>query len=627
VLRPLRSLLGVLIVTSIVTSAALCWFGWNLLTQQRVVDEQQARAQLDRAGDALTAAVRGQLADAGDRLSAWLGNPTASPPSIERAVVLAIDRRRIQVRPAGGLPFVPVVLSQPTPDELVDPELIELRHGRLQDAARRYRALTSHRDVRVRAGAWFRLGRVLRKTGNLQSAQDAYRRLTSLRDVAVDDLPADLAGLLGQRASLSSMDDQTGLRTVNAAIQRGLDDGRWLLPRRIAETYRAEFESTPRPPSWRLAAALDDAWRAANGRFSERGQRTFATADPPAIVIWRASGDRLISLAAFADDFFRPEPGIAWRLADADDRTLAGGPAGAGAVARVLNAEYPWKLEVWADASSRSVHSRRPILIMTTVVLAFVWGATYFMARAIRREAAVARLQSDFVAAVSHEFRSPLTTVRQLAELLESNRLPSEERRLRYYRVLAAEAARLQRLVETLLNFGRIEAGATRYRFDTVNATDLVRAVIREMESFAHDAGMRIDFAERDTPLFVRADEDALGVAVRNLVDNAIKYSPGQSSIGVECATVDHQILIRVIDSGPGIPASEQRTIFDKFVRGQAAVNGNVKGTGVGLSMVKQIVLAHGGEVRLASVVGRGSTFTIRLPTADAPAAVRRVSA
>jgi signal transduction histidine kinase len=616
-----------LLVTSVVTSAMLCWLGWKLLMQQRVIDRQQDRAQLDRAADALTAAVRGQLADAGDRLSAWLSNPTASPPSIDRAVVLAIDRNRIQIRPAGGLPFVPVVLSQPTPEELVDPEFTELRDGRLQDAAHKYRALTRHRDIRVRAGAWFRLGRVIRKTGNLQSAQDAYRQLANLRHVTVDDLPADLAGLLGLRASQSSMDEQTGIRNVNAAIQRGLDDGRWLLPRRIAETYRAEFESTPRPPSWRLAAALDDAWRAANGRFSQRGQRTFPTADPPALVIWRASGDRLISLAAFADDFLRPEPGIAWRLADADDRTLAGGPAAAGAVARVVNAEYPWKLEVWADASSMSVDSRKPILIMTTVVLAFVWGATYFMARAIRREADVARLQADFVAAVSHEFRSPLTTVRQLTELLESNRLPSEERRIRYYRVLAGETARLQRLVETLLNFGRIEAGAMRYRFDTVNATDLVRAVIREMEPFAYDAGMRIDFAARDTPLFVRADKDALGVAVRNLVDNAIKYSPGQSSIGVECAAADDQILIRVIDFGPGIPASEQRTIFDKFVRGQAAVNGNVKGTGVGLSMVKQIVLAHGGEVRLQSVVGGGNTFTIRLPGADAPAAVRRASA
>lgn len=138
------------------------------------------------------------------------------------------------------------------------------------------------------------------------------------------------------------------------------------------------------------------------------------------------------------------------------------------------------------------------------------------------------------------------------------------------------------------------------------------------MEPFARDAGMRIDFAARDTTLFVRPDEDALGVAVRNLIDNAIKYSPGQVSIHVECTTVDNQILIRVIDSGAGIPPTEHRRIFDKFVRGQAAVNGNAKGAGVGLSMVKQIVLAHGGEVWLESVVGGGSTFTTRLPGADA---------
>ena len=236
------------------------------------------------------------------------------------------------------------------------------------------------------------------------------------------------------------------------------------------------------------------------------------------------------------------------------------------------------------------------------------------MARAIRREAEVARLQSDFVAAVSHEFRSPLTTVRQLAELLDTGRLPTEDRRHTYYRLISSEAARLQRLVETLLNFGRIEAGAARYNFADVETAALVRDVVHDVESDAPEATARLELAGPEEGALLQADAAALGVALRNLIDNAIKYSPGEPVVRVEWAAEAGRVTIRVIDRGLGIPENEQAAIFRKFVRGQSSVRANVKGTGVGLAMVRRIVLAHGGQVRLESEVGRGSTFTILLP-------------
>jgi signal transduction histidine kinase len=237
------------------------------------------------------------------------------------------------------------------------------------------------------------------------------------------------------------------------------------------------------------------------------------------------------------------------------------------------------------------------------------------MARAIRQEAAVARLQSDFVAAVSHEFRSPLTTIRQMAEMLEMDRLPTEERRHEYYRVLAGEAARLQRLVETLLNFGRMEAGAERYQFVDVDAAALVRAVVHDIEPQAHDAGTQVEISGMDAGMCVLADESALSVALRNLIDNAIRYSPSGSTVWVQLKNERDRAAICVVDQGVGIPRAEQHAIFRKFVRGRAAIDANVKGTGVGLSIVQQIVLAHGGEIRLDSETGRGSTFTVLLPT------------
>jgi signal transduction histidine kinase len=289
----------------------------------------------------------------------------------------------------------------------------------------------------------------------------------------------------------------------------------------------------------------------------------------------------------------------------------------ARAATRIIgNADYPWTLH--ASATEDVAGSSRTFLVsMMAAMLAFVWGAAYFMTRAIRREAAVARLQSDFVAAVSHEFRSPLTTVRQMAEMLDDDRVPSDARRHKYYKIVASEAARLQRLVETLLNFGKMEAGAERYRFVDLDAASLIREVVEDITPQAHDARKAIEIDGVEGEVRVRADQSALALALRNLIDNAIKYSPGQPLVWVRCHRDRDRAAICVVDRGVGIPRSEQRSIFGKFVRGRAAIDANVKGTGVGLSMVQQIVAAHGGEIQLQSEPGQGSTFTLLLPAAD----------
>ena len=251
---------------------------------------------------------------------------------------------------------------------------------------------------------------------------------------------------------------------------------------------------------------------------------------------------------------------------------------------------------------------------MMIATLTFVWGASYFMARAIRHEAAVSRLRTDFVAAVSHEFRSPLTAVRQMAEMLDADRVPTDERRHTYYGMLALEAARLQQLVETLLNFGRMEAGAERFRFSEVDAAALVREVVDDLVPHARALGKAIEIDGTDAEVRIRADRGALSVALRNLIDNAIKYSPGQPTVWVRWRRDRDRAALCVVDRGVGIPRHEHRTIFGKFVRGRAAIDANIRGTGVGLAIVQQIVLAHDGEISLESEPGHGSTFTVLLP-------------
>jgi signal transduction histidine kinase len=260
---------------------------------------------------------------------------------------------------------------------------------------------------------------------------------------------------------------------------------------------------------------------------------------------------------------------------------------------------------------------RRPLLLTGLAIIGMVvLVGSYFIARAVTRELEVARLQSDFVSAVSHEFRTPLASICQLSELLADGRVSSERRREEYYEGLRRESQRLHRLVEGLLDFGRMEAGAREYRFEFCDPATLVRQVVEEFEAEVAGRGYRIEISVNHHVPGVRADQEALSRALWNLLDNAVKYSPHCQTIWVEADGEGDEVEIRVRDQGLGIAESEQPQIFKKFIRGGSAQAAGAKGTGLGLTMVRHIVAAHGGQVRVESQPDVGSTFTILLPAA-----------
>ncbi len=198
--------------------------------------------------------------------------------------------------------------------------------------------------------------------------------------------------------------------------------------------------------------------------------------------------------------------------------------------------------------------------------------------------------------------------------MLNEDRWPSDEHRRRGYQVLARESQRLRRLVEGLLDFARMEAGVVRYSLEPVAPDELVSSVVEEFRAQPAARRAEVHLSVVDGLPEIRADREALGRALWNLLDNAVKYSSDPPRVHTEVAIADGRLAIRVRDQGFGIPAEEQKAIFRKFVRGGQAKARGVKGTGIGLAMVRHIVEGHGGEIRLESQPGQGSTFTIVLP-------------
>jgi signal transduction histidine kinase len=314
------------------------------------------------------------------------------------------------------------------------------------------------------------------------------------------------------------------------------------------------------------------------------------------------------------------ESGIALRVESPAGEILYGATsAAAAAVYRPAGLTgLPWSLTVSPAiqaAPPESALARRRLLLASLAVFAILLAAgTWLIGRAISKELAVARLQSDFVSAVSHEFRTPLTALRQLSELLARGRVPDDAARQRAYEVMQSESDRLARLVESLLDFGRMQSGAFKYRFETLDAGRWAGRVVDDFRLSSRGRGRAIHFRSHGVESAIRADREALSGALWNLLDNAVKYSPEGRPVEVDLQSRDGKVEVSVRDQGLGIAEHDLKHVFDKFYRGEAAKSNGTKGTGIGLALVREIVRAHGGTVRAASAAGKGSEFTLVLP-------------
>ncbi len=656
-IRPPRHLLWMFLSITSVLAGALGWLGWQLLQQERDLSRQRIQEHVEAAADLITAALQKDLSELEQNLTD-LANVSreglaAGAAGFARGLprdsaLLLFEADGVAPQPADRLLFHPFLPPprEPPREIWAAAEAFEFQRQDYGGAISALRNLANSADPQVRAAALTYMGRNYRKDGRWEEAGRAYGDLRGLGSVTVSGLPAELlardalCSLLGERGDVKRLKDEA------SALYADLGRGRWKIDEAAYHHYAgqarqrmgAPADDPARGEALALAQAARVLWeewqRTRQGETGQGGRKEQRFAGRSVLLVWRSSGDRMAALAGGADflesawlEAAKPvlvNHGASLILMDADGQPAWGNPTAQDSPVSVRLASttgLPWTIQISAltnpTLGDGGTVRRRLLAGGFCLVVLLVVSGSYFIGRAVTKEFQVAQQQSDFVAAVSHEFRTPLTSLCQFTELLAKGRVTSEEDRRRFYDVLSRESQRLRRLVEGLLNFGRLQAGALEYRFENLDPAALVGQVVAEFEEEGNSRDCRIELSACDSLPQVRADREALGCVVWNLLDNAIKYSPEKPAVWIRFGRLDSRVSIAVRDEGIGIARTEQDAIFAKFTRGTAAKALHVRGTGIGLSMARQIMQDHGGEITLDSEPGKGSTFTLLLPVVE----------
>jgi signal transduction histidine kinase len=630
--RGARRLSLLFLAVVLIPAIALAWLTLELVDRDRALEKQRPKDRAEQAADVIIASFRQKLAEVELTLERLTTSNESVPP---KGMVLAVvEGEGIDVVPRGGLVFYPVLpASDPVPPEVfAQGERLEHQLQNLPQAAAWFRALTRSENAATRAGALLRLGRVQGKAGQVDAALAAFDELSSLGQALVDRYPAGLLALAARCGVLEKAGRRDDLIASARTLRRSLASGKWALLRDTYDAYAEEARrwtgDTAETIEDRNALAIASAFQSVYEGWVDKRKapaREWIIVDERLVLVASPEGTSRLSVLivnrGYLEDAWKDLPGARVALTDGAGRHVLGDPldGSSPSAERTRNAtQLPWTLRVSRtplpeDIADAAARQRYLIAGLTTVILLLA-GSGYFTYRGMARELGAARLQSDFVSAVSHEFRTPLASIRHLSDLLVAGRVPDDGQRQQCYAFLSRESDRLESLVEGLLDFGRIEGGAYRYRFEHVDADDLVRTLVAEFQDKVAARGYAVELAADLPAAPVRADREALSRAIWNLLDNAVKYSPDSKIVWVTMAVDDGSAVIRVRDRGLGIPLDEQGKIFGKFVRGSNAQAQQIKGTGIGLAMVRHIVEAHQGEVRVDSRPDEGSTFSLRLP-------------
>ena len=241
-------------------------------------------------------------------------------------------------------------------------------------------------------------------------------------------------------------------------------------------------------------------------------------------------------------------------------------------------------------------------------------GLSVLLTAWLRRQIKLTRMKNDLIATVSHELRTPLASIRMLVDTLLDGRCHDAQLVEEYMRLMAKENARLSRLIEDFLTFSRMERNMSKFERASVRPREITEAALEIIGDRLRAPGCELEVNFAPELPDITGDRDALVTVLVNLLDNAIKYSGDTKKIQVSCFAANGSVCFEVRDNGIGFPRSAAKKIFDRFYQVDRSLSGHAGGCGLGLSIVKFIISAHGGEVVAQSRPGQGSVFTVRLP-------------
>lgn len=506
-------------------------------------------------------------------------------------------------------------LNEPSfADQIRDAEAEELVAHRYEAAVRGYRnVIESAKRPAQQSFARLLLARALGESGHRDQSLAEYERVMMSPPDLVDEHGVPLAFYAAPPLVDARLRPEDTLERIRGAI----DDSPRLPPVALYLARDLARKLGARDMEARLALKLEDVERA------EALQRDLSRLVPLAKSpqpIWIALGepawlvsatppvgamDALIVVLRAAETVAQlHSPGRPVQVAASTDQSGVSVGESFPGLRLVLPAQ---------DAPRRSL--RQTFLASALLVaLAFTLMAGYLLWRDVQRDLRLADMRSQFVASVTHELKTPLTAIRMFSETLRLDEDVDRQTRSEYLDTILHESERLSRLVDNVLDFGKIERGKKIYRLEPVRLEEVVEGAARAIQYPFEQAGFALDVAvDRGLPA-VRADADALQQAILNLLTNAMKYSGGAREIRLRLERKDAQARIQVVDRGVGIAPEDQTRVLEKFYRAPTVENRHIPGAGLGLTLVAHIVAAHGGSLQIDSHPGVGSTFTINLP-------------
>jgi signal transduction histidine kinase len=256
---------------------------------------------------------------------------------------------------------------------------------------------------------------------------------------------------------------------------------------------------------------------------------------------------------------------------------------------------------------------RRTLISLIAAAIGAIAFGGLIVVNDARRQLALAQKKTDFVSNVSHELKTPLTSIRMFAELMQSG-TPAPEKRAQYSRIIMAEAERLTRLINNVLDFARMERKQKRYDLRPLDLHALLARTWEGHELHLRENGFSTRWQAAPPPYRVVGDEDALAQIIVNLLSNAEKYSGERKEIELHSYVDRGSVFISVLDRGSGVPAGEEAKIFEAFYRAHDSLASGIQGTGLGLTLAQRLAREHGGDITYQAREGGGSNVTLRVP-------------